>query len=622
MAYTDRTATTGDVIPLTFVKLIDLPTLPGTQYSVDTPHFFAGWTLEGSPNGGPDIQFSNKPALWATHYDSDIPEFTGMLAMGVSHADYSLREGGTGASDDASNYFDAAGSIDGMLVGLNYSLTPAGAGYYAAAVGLEFQRQVLGDFTGGSASVVLASDTETQTITFEDYLATASIAYVGAALASTTSAPSALFIMHPGYADGPDGPTAEAVDKVGAYKVGASGPVTRVGLFKTDIGAQPTQGGVFNVIAQCRDDTHHYFIRAGDASSTSFTSCSEAAWGTFTYNNYTPKFTDPDLPVLLGTLIAGDATYQCLAIYGTDVGFLISYLKYDGSNWRPKFVLVDKDWTTVQHITATAGDTTASTILAQAVRDPLNPPSESHDFGGNAVSMMMEGGYAWLLGGTPAMPLIVENSGDAPAPTPTPADDSTNLRVWGYSLDDHDMYVLRVGTFETFIYDLKTGQWAHWASPDRNNWRAHVGCNWLGMSAATFANGFGSDVVAGDDTTGVLWILDPTAGQDDDPTTGDPTPFTRVVIGGIPASGRDTIPCGAVELTASLGNPALTGATVTLRTSDDAGHSYVSHGSQTMTAGTFNQVVEWRALGQIKAPGRIFELSDNGVMRLSGLDMR
>src|SRR4051812_17107977 len=130
MAYTDRIAVTGDPISLTFVKLIDLPTLPGIQYSVDTPHFFAGWTLEGSPNRGPDMQFANKPALWATSYDSSTPAFTGLLAMGVAHADYSIREAGVGASDDNSNYFQLAGSSDEMFVGINVTLTPAGPGVY------------------------------------------------------------------------------------------------------------------------------------------------------------------------------------------------------------------------------------------------------------------------------------------------------------------------------------------------------------------------------------------------------------------------------------------------------------------------------------------------------------
>lgn len=199
--------------------------------------------------------------------------------------------------------------------------------------------------------------------------------------------------------------------------------------------------------------------------------------------------------------------------------------------------------------------------------------------------------------------------------------DSPIFRVWPFSLDGHDFAVFRVGASLTLVYDLTTGQWAEWRSPDRNNWRAHVGCNWVGMSAATFARGFGSDVVAGDDATGILWILDPVTGLDDTITTGSTT-YPRTIIGGIQLTGRDAVRCGAVQLTASLGNPALTGASVTLRTSDDFGHSYQSHGPLTLAAGAFDQVLEWRSLGLMRQPGRIFEISDTGIARVSGLEYR
>lgn len=202
-------------------------------------------------------------------------------------------------------------------------------------------------------------------------------------------------------------------------------------------------------------------------------------------------------------------------------------------------------------------------------------------------------------------------------------DEDIRLRVWPYSLDGHDYAVFRLGPSESLVYDLATGQWAEWRSPDRSNWRAHIGQNWIGMSADTFARGFGSDVVCGDDTEGVLWILDPTAGQDDDPTTGDPVPFTRTVTGGVSLASRETVPCGAVQVGLSLGNPALTGATISLRTSDNAGHSWTSHGSITVAADDHTAVIEWRALGQMKQPGRVFEISDNGAaVRISGADMR
>lgn len=415
MAYADRTAVTGAPIDLTFVKVIDLPALPQGQFSNTRPIFLAGTTRQVSQT--PDTICSNMPCLWADSYDSDIPTFTGLLAMGVAHADYALREAGTGASDEYSEYFEKQGYIDRLYVGMNQTFTPAGFGYSDPTIDLEFQRQVLGDFTGGAASPVSANATETQSVTFEDYLNSASVSYIGASLASTTDAPEALFIFNPQYADGPDlTPSTEDQDRIGAFKVGATGAIELVSLFRTDEVAYPDQGGNWTVWAQCRDDVHHYFIRGGaSASVVSYTSCVESSWGTYTYANYTPQFDDPDLPAGLGALLSGaDANYRYLTIYGTDAGFLISYLKLNVDTWEPKFILVDREWTTVQHIVATAGDATAATILAQGVL--ISPPDEGW-FAEAAISMMTDSGYVWMIGGTPDVPLIVEARFDVPEDT-------------------------------------------------------------------------------------------------------------------------------------------------------------------------------------------------------------
>jgi hypothetical protein len=228
--------------------------------------------------------------------------------------------------------------------------------------------------------------------------------------------------------------------------------------------------------------------------------------------------------------------------------------------------------------------------------DPDNPDEPSQQFG-----------KLWLY--------LLANPGEDVGVT----DDTLTIRCWPFSLDDHDFGVFRLGPSSTLVFDLKTRQWSHWASPNRDNWRAHIGTNWVGMTE-TLGN-FATDVVAGDDVTGTLWIVDPTYGQDDNTDTGA-LPFTRMVIGGLALDGRDTAPCGAVQLTASLGNPALTGSAITLRTSDDLGHSYANHGSVTIAAGSFDQVVEWRSLGLMRQPGRIFELSDNGIARIGRLSLR
>jgi hypothetical protein len=192
-----------------------------------------------------------------------------------------------------------------------------------------------------------------------------------------------------------------------------------------------------------------------------------------------------------------------------------------------------------------------------------------------------------------------------------PSGDSTSgtplINAWGFSLDDHDYYVLPgLG----LVYDLKTNQWSNWLNEGLTRLRACVGQNWVGMTATL--NSFGSDIVAGDDTTGVLWIFDPDVTLDDRTDTGSEA-YSRVVTSMIALNGREVIPCNAVQLTVALGAPSHDGASITLETSDDRGKTWLNHGSQVIIAADYEQVVEWRGLGIIRQPGRIFRFTDDGA---------
>lgn len=210
-------------------------------------------------------------------------------------------------------------------------------------------------------------------------------------------------------------------------------------------------------------------------------------------------------------------------------------------------------------------------------------------------------------------------------PEPGPpgvVDDDVRVRVWGFKLDGHTYYNLRLGDEGgTHTFDLTTGQWAEWQTPGETRWRPHVGCNWVGM-AGTINLG-GSDIVCGDDTTGTLWVVDPDTFTDDNAVSGLPQSFDRVVTGGIPLNGREVAPCNAVTMNLSLGSPSISGALITLETSDDMGRNYVNHGSIEIEADAFDQVIEWRSLGLMKQPGRVFRFTDNGVaVRISSADLR
>lgn len=207
--------------------------------------------------------------------------------------------------------------------------------------------------------------------------------------------------------------------------------------------------------------------------------------------------------------------------------------------------------------------------------------------------------------------------------------ENRRLRAWPGRLDGHELYFLRLGESSTLVYDLTTQQWSRWASPDKDFWRVGVGMNWLGMGRETFGPDTAgtapaeSEVVAGDDTFGLLWTLAPTQGFDNHPYSSVEMSFNRITVGGIPITMRDTKPVGAAYLTASFGTPQITGATISLRTSDDFGKSWTSHGTITVEPGNYDQEFVWRSLGLIKSPGRIFELTDNGAtVRIDGLEIR
>lgn len=217
---------------------------------------------------------------------------------------------------------------------------------------------------------------------------------------------------------------------------------------------------------------------------------------------------------------------------------------------------------------------------------------------------------------------------EPPDPDPDPGTigpigDNPTMRAWGFSVDGHDFYVLHLGTESTLVYDITTGQWSEWASPDATNWRANTGMTWLGMGTATLTSNANNRAVIGDMVSGLLWTIDTDQGYDENPSTGAATEFTRQVTGGIPMRLRETERLGAAYLTASIGSPQITGASITLETSDDGGKNWQDHGF--IVASTTDTVQEfvWRSLGLIKAPGKVFRITDNGAsVRIDSLDMR
>lgn len=196
------------------------------------------------------------------------------------------------------------------------------------------------------------------------------------------------------------------------------------------------------------------------------------------------------------------------------------------------------------------------------------------------------------------------------------------VRAWTCTLDGHDFYVLSLGDRETLVYDVYSDTWTTWSSSSLNRFRILHGINWQG--ATQFANAYGSDILCGDDTFGLLWFLDPTEAFDESALYGDVVPsyFLRRISGQVTVRGRKAVPCYEANLTGSVGTPVLDGMGVTLFTSDDGGHSYDDQGTVNIVVGEYTQDLPWQSLGQIRSPGRLFRFDDYGALtRIDGLDV-
>jgi len=197
------------------------------------------------------------------------------------------------------------------------------------------------------------------------------------------------------------------------------------------------------------------------------------------------------------------------------------------------------------------------------------------------------------------------------------------IRAWTYTLDGHDYYVLRLGDDLTLVYDVYSEQWMDWADFESNVWSLSCGINWLGGNA--LAQNYGSNVVAGDDNFGIIWFLDPEQPYDQHPYSDNPVQtvyFDRIVMGQVVMTGREVMPCYALWLTTDMGDPAYSGAEVSLSISDDAGQTFDDMGSIEITSGDYRPELIWYSLGQIEAPGRLIKIQDDGaITRIDSLEM-
>ncbi len=203
------------------------------------------------------------------------------------------------------------------------------------------------------------------------------------------------------------------------------------------------------------------------------------------------------------------------------------------------------------------------------------------------------------------------------------------VRAWTFTLDGHDFYVLRLGMDLTLVYDTYSEQWHDWDAFSEEYWPVNIGFNWVGAVGLVDRNRgepWGSNVIVGDDTLGLLWFLDPNQPFDesfDGPLDPEPARyFPRITMGQLALTGRSVLSCYAAWLSTDMGAPAYEGASVTLEISDDAGVTFDDMGAIPVTAGDNRPEISWYSLGQIEAPGRLFRITDDGaIARIDGMEM-
>ncbi|MCK9513710.1 MAG: hypothetical protein M0R28_21135 [Pigmentiphaga sp.] len=175
---------------------------------------------------------------------------------------------------------------------------------------------------------------------------------------------------------------------------------------------------------------------------------------------------------------------------------------------------------------------------------------------------------------------------------------------WLFTVDGHVFYVLNFVLGRTLIYDFTTQQWHKWYTAGRPFWNVFRGINWNGK------------VIGADAETAQIWEVDMESELDQ-----EALPITRVVSGFQAVEGLGSVRQGALRITARRGDLLEGGATVQMRFSDDGGKTWSQLYSFDLQDTNASQRIEWRSLGRLRAPGRIWEIYDSGgLVRIDGAD--
>jgi hypothetical protein len=167
--------------------------------------------------------------------------------------------------------------------------------------------------------------------------------------------------------------------------------------------------------------------------------------------------------------------------------------------------------------------------------------------------------------------------------------------AWTFGADGHKYYALRIPGQGTFVFDASSGQWSEFRTQFRAEWAPYVGASSPSMT------------LAGDDTSGKIWRVDPGVALD------GTLMIERRVTGSVPMTGR-----GPRNDSFSLGIGCSEDCAVNIRWKD--GNDDYPAFAETLQAEAGANILNLYRLGAFDKPFRTFEVSitDPGMIRISG----
>jgi hypothetical protein len=178
--------------------------------------------------------------------------------------------------------------------------------------------------------------------------------------------------------------------------------------------------------------------------------------------------------------------------------------------------------------------------------------------------------------------------------------DLSLLKMWSYTQDGHKFIVIRTPNNGALVYDVATGGWHTRETRGRSTYRPIDAANWDGR------------IFALDGKANATVELD--AETDDD--LGEE--IERVLQAYTPVRRNVSAFSFSLDATKGVGTSSVEDPSVMLRFSDDQGRTWGPWKFRSLgKVGEYMSSIQWRALGRMKAPGRIWEIKVSDPVRVA-----